>query len=239
MTRAGAKYVQSRWRLVISALLLIAALSVCAFLSSAIGSQSAKGLGAARSSKARSKSKPHCKKAKGRHSSGRCHRKPPKGGSGKGKPKKPTKPSQPGPTPTQPVTPGPIQPVPGGSEPPPDLTPPDTAIDSGPSEGATIFEGSVSFAFSSPDDGTATFECSLDSAAFSTCQSPIDYAGLSNGTHSFKARAVDAAGNRDPNPASRNFKVDLSRADTTITARPPQTVVPNSTQELHFESNDS
>ena len=102
-----------------------------------------------------------------------------------------------------------------------------------------LFEGSATFAFSSPSGGGAvSFECSLDSAVFSGCQSPVHYLGLSSGSHSFKVRALDAAGNPDLTPATRNFKVDLSRADTTITARPPQTVVPNSTQELRFESND-
>ena len=159
-----------------------------------------------------------------------------KAGSGKGKPKS-TKPTQPGSSPAQP-SPAPTQPAPGGESPPPDLTPPDTAIDSGPPEGVTLYEGSASFVFSSPDDDAATFECSLDSAAFSACQSPIDYARLGTGDHSFKVRAVDAVGNRDPSPASRGFKVDLTRSDTTITARPPQTVVPDSTQELRFESDD-
>jgi len=179
----------------------------------------------------------HCKRRRHR-SRKRCQRKQPpgkKGGSGKAEPKSTEPP--PAPSPAQP-RPAPAQSGPASEPPPPDVTPPDTGIDSGPPEGATLYEGSASFTFSSPDDGAATFECSLDSAVFSACQSPVDYAGLATGNHSFKVRAVDAAGNRDPSPASRGFKVDLTRADTTITAHPPQTVVPDSTQELRFESDD-
>jgi hypothetical protein len=183
------------------------------------------------------KGKP-CKKPKGRQ--GHCSKKPPKNGPGKGKGKKPSKPSQPGSSPSQPGTPQPIpaQPSPGSEAPPAPTPPPDTTIDSGPSEGATLFEGSASFAFSSPGGGAASFECSLDSAAFSGCQSPVQYSGLSSGSHSFKVRALGATSNPDPTPATRSFKVDLTRADTTITAQPPQTVAPNVSQALRFESDD-
>jgi hypothetical protein len=243
MSHAGAKRVWDRWGRgfrIVSVLLILPVGIFAALSSTATGSPPAKSPRTARPSKARSKGKPHCKKHKGRRSSGRCHKKPPKTDFGKGKPKQSPKPSQPGSLPTQPPMPGPTptQPAPGGSEPPPDLTPPDTAIDSGPPDGATLFEGSVSFAFFSPDGGAVTFECSLDFAAFSACQSPIDYTSLPSGSHSFKVRAFDAAGNRDPTPASRGFKVDLNRTDTTITARPQQTVVPDSTQELGFASDD-
>src|SRR3712207_5913935 len=43
-----------------------------------------------------------------------------------------------------------------------DTTPPETTIDSGPAEGATLSSGDASFAFSASEAGS-TFECSLDS----------------------------------------------------------------------------
>ena len=88
--------------------------------------------------------------------------------------------------------------------PPQDTTPPETTIDSGPS--GTIKQNSATFAFSSTEAGS-TFECKLDSAAFSACSSPKKYTGLVNGTHSFQVRATDPARNTDATPASRSWTV--------------------------------
>lgn len=53
----------------------------------------------------------------------------------------------------------------------------------------------------------AAFECSLDGAAFSTCPSPKIYNGLSEGSHIFRARAVEASGYFDPTPLKQTFQV--------------------------------
>ena len=89
-----------------------------------------------------------------------------------------------------------------------DTTPPETTIDSGPS--GTVNTGSASFSFSSSEAGSA-FECSLDGAPYSRWSSPQIYAGLANGSHTFRVRATDAAGNADPTPASRTWKVQLGK----------------------------
>jgi hypothetical protein len=47
----------------------------------------------------------------------------------------------------------------------------------------------------------------LDSGSFETCTSPKTYSGLKKGSHTFAVRAVDAAGNLDPTPATRTWKV--------------------------------
>jgi RHS repeat-associated protein len=52
-----------------------------------------------------------------------------------------------------------------------------------------------------------TFECAMDGAAFSTCTSPKVYTGLAEGSHTFRARAVDASGYVDPTPLIRAFQV--------------------------------
>ena len=82
---------------------------------------------------------------------------------------------------------------------------PETQIESGPS-GPTP-NNSPSFSFSSPEGGV-TFECRLDGAAFSTCTSPRSFSGLSDGSHTFRVRALDGAGNVDATPAERTFMVD-------------------------------
>jgi arylsulfatase A-like enzyme len=86
-----------------------------------------------------------------------------------------------------------------------DSAAPDTSITSGPSGVTGI--SSPSFGFTSTE-GSSTFTCSLDGAAFASCSSPKSYAGLSDGTHTFKVKAVDAAGNTDASPATRSFTVD-------------------------------
>jgi hypothetical protein len=87
---------------------------------------------------------------------------------------------------------------------PPDTTPPETRITSGPS--GTVNTTSARFSFSS--EAGATFECRRDGAAFSACTSPKSYTALTNGRHTFSVRARDGAGNVDATPASRTWTVD-------------------------------
>jgi NHL repeat/RTX calcium-binding nonapeptide repeat (4 copies)/Bacterial Ig-like domain len=101
-----------------------------------------------------------------------------------------------------------------------DTSPPDTTIDTGPS-GLTN-DASPSFTFSSTDPSLLNpgFECSLDAAEWASCTSPKAYSSLSEGSHTFQVRAVDAAGNPDPSPASRSFTVDTIAPETTIDSGP-------------------
>ncbi len=59
-------------------------------------------------------------------------------------------------------------------------------------------------------DEVATFECSLDGAAFTPCASPVVLTGLADGNHAFGARATDLAGNTDPMPAMRSWTSDTA-----------------------------
>jgi hypothetical protein len=91
--------------------------------------------------------------------------------------------------------------------PPPDTTPPDTTIVSGPS--GTVTATSADFGFSSSEAGS-TFECRLDPAAggaWGSCVSPKSYTALASGAHSFEVRARDAALNTDQTPASRTWTI--------------------------------
>ena len=99
---------------------------------------------------------------------------------------------------------GAVPPTP--AEPEVDGSPPETTISTGPS-GKTRSK-SASFSFEGSDArAVAGFECKLDDGAFASCSPPKAYSGLKKGTHNFAVRAVDAAGNVDPTPASRSWTV--------------------------------
>jgi Bacterial Ig-like domain len=67
---------------------------------------------------------------------------------------------------------------------------------------------SASFSFSDTD-ATATFQCAVDSDAYGNCTSPTSYGPLVEGSHTFKVRARDAAGNVS-NAASYSWTIDLT-----------------------------
>ncbi len=96
-----------------------------------------------------------------------------------------------------------------------DTTPPDTQVDSGP-EG-TVASSMASFTFSATEAGS-TFECKLDDAAYAACSSPKSYASLVDGSHTFRTRATDPAGNLDPSPAVRTWSVAASTATLSFLA---------------------
>ena len=95
---------------------------------------------------------------------------------------------------------------------------PDTTINSTPP--LLSNNRAASFSFSSNEAG-ALFQCSLDGAAFANCNSPRNYTGLADGSHTFQVRARDAAGNIDATPASYTWTIDATDPNTTITSNPP------------------
>ncbi|MCC6810179.1 MAG: Ig-like domain repeat protein [Deltaproteobacteria bacterium] len=96
---------------------------------------------------------------------------------------------------------------------------PETTIDSGPPP-VTNATTAV-FTFSS-DDAAATFECSLDGAAFAVCASGASYAGLSATTHAFFVRAVDPFGKMDASPANARWTIDLLPPNAPAIAEPAE-----------------
>ncbi len=115
-----------------------------------------------------------------------------------------------------------------------DTVAPDTTITGNPP--ALSNSGSASFTFSANDIG-ATFQCSLDGAAFTNCNSPRNYTGLVDGVHTFQVRARDLAGNVDPSPASYSWTVDRTDPIATITSGPP-TPTNVTTATLAFTADD-
>jgi hypothetical protein len=86
-----------------------------------------------------------------------------------------------------------------------DTTPPNTTIVSGPS--GTVKSREAKFTFSSTEP--SNFQTRLDGGNWEAngAVTSKTYSNLANGTHTFEVKATDAAGNEDPTPASRSWKV--------------------------------
>lgn len=82
-----------------------------------------------------------------------------------------------------------------------------------------VNEDSATFNLSADEPG-ASFVCSLDGVPVSPCSSTVSYSGMSLGSHSFLAKAIDTAGNVDPVGATYQFNV-IKPIKTTITSATP------------------
>ena len=100
-----------------------------------------------------------------------------------------------------------------------DIIAPDTILDPGPAaEGVATKNTTAVFKFTSTVP-SATFKCSLDTAAFTVCTSPKTYTRLRPGSRNFKVQAI-AGGVSDPTPASFGWTIDTIAPNTTITFFP-------------------
>ena len=87
-----------------------------------------------------------------------------------------------------------------------DTNAPNTTITTGPAASTT----STDAAFTLTSEVGASYECSLDGAAFASCTSAHSLSGLPLGSHTLSARARDAAGNTDATPATWSWTVAAS-----------------------------
>jgi hypothetical protein len=81
---------------------------------------------------------------------------------------------------------------------------PQTKIRKGPR--GKVEATTVTFRFKS-SERHSTFECKLDRGRYKRCRSPKRLRHLERGKHVFRVRATDGAGNPDPTPAKRRFRV--------------------------------
>ena len=86
-----------------------------------------------------------------------------------------------------------------------DTIAPNTTIGAKPSDPSS--SATPTFGFSSNEAG-ATFECSVDSGAYSPCITPLILPTLGEGPHTFQVRATDIAGNTDSTPATYGWSLD-------------------------------
>jgi large repetitive protein len=116
-----------------------------------------------------------------------------------------------------------------------DTTIPTTTITSGPGDASN--DTSPTFAFTSSANG-ATFTCSLDGAAFSSCTSPKTYSALGDGTHTFQVKSKNAAGSESP-PATRSWLIDTVAPNTSIGSHPADPSAQTSASFAFTGSDDS
>ncbi|MGH9886931.1 MAG: choice-of-anchor D domain-containing protein, partial [bacterium] len=84
-----------------------------------------------------------------------------------------------------------------------DTVAPDTSIVAAPPPLDNAVMPEVAFS-GSDNRGAVTFECALDDGAFAACTSPATVP-VTDGNRTYRVRAVDAAGNRDPSPATASW----------------------------------
>ena len=94
-----------------------------------------------------------------------------------------------------------------------DALPPETTLGVTPNSATSSLV--ASFEFSGSDNlSSVTFECSVDGGSYVSCASPFSTSTLSVGSHTFAVRAVDAAGNIDPTPASYTWTIETALPET-------------------------
>jgi len=91
---------------------------------------------------------------------------------------------------------------------------PNTSITGAPDDPTNHTAATFEFDSNNP---FATFECRLDGGTFTNCGSPKNYAGLSEGYHTFYAQALDRERVIDTSEASFTWLVDTTPPEITIT----------------------
>jgi Glycosyl hydrolase catalytic core/RTX calcium-binding nonapeptide repeat (4 copies) len=120
-----------------------------------------------------------------------------------------------------------------------ETTPPQASITDGPADGAVTNDSTPAFSFASNEAGS-TFECRFEGQPFSECSSPLTAGSpLSDDTHTFFVRAIDAPGNVSA-AASRTFTVDTQPPTASITSGPANgSTSTNRSPTFRFTSNES
>jgi CSLREA domain-containing protein len=117
--------------------------------------------------------------------------------------------------------------------------PPDTTITSGPANAGVTADSTPTFGLASSEP-SSTFECKVDGGSFAACTDPHTTAALSEGSHTFQARATDNTAHTDSTPASRTFTVDLTPPDTQIDSGPAAgSTTADSTPSFGFSATDA
>jgi hypothetical protein len=109
--------------------------------------------------------------------------------------------------------------------------PPPPTITEGPANPSS--SSNATFVFTDADS-TASFRCRLDGGGFSPCTSPQSYSGLSDGSHTFRVRAVDLVG-KQSSVTRYDWSIDTVHPLVTLSDKPPL-VTNRTTASFSFSS---
>jgi outer membrane protein OmpA-like peptidoglycan-associated protein len=115
-----------------------------------------------------------------------------------------------------------------------DTTPPDTTIATKPA--ALTNATAAGFGYTS-NEGSVTYECSLDGAAYGACLASDSYGSLTDGDHTLHVRTTDAAGNVDPTPATYDWTVDTT-IHAAVTAPDDGAFLGDATPDIHLAGDE-
>ena len=107
------------------------------------------------------------------------------------------------------MTPGPSPVATPTVTPKPTPAQPDVAAPSTSLRSARINQArhKATFRFASSEPGSR-FRCKLDKRRFRPCTSPKTYKRIKAGTHTFRVKARDRAGNLDATPTVKRFRIE-------------------------------
>ena len=114
-----------------------------------------------------------------------------------------------------------------------DTTAPEVTIDAAPD--LLVNVATATFEFSSTDN-LPSFECEIDNGGWDECVSPKYYTGLSEGSHTFRVRATDLAGNTGA-VDEHTWTVDLTDPEVTIDDGPAP-LSTSATAEITFSADE-
>ena len=132
----------------------------------------------------------------------------------------------------------------GGSSNSPPPTPPGPVVDTtAPQTSITgvvepiTNQTEISIQFASSESGS-TFECQVDDGSIESCTSPYTTSELSEGEHTFRVRATDAAGNTDASWSTATWVLDLTPPTLAMVSR-PLTTTPSSQAVFQLIASES
>lgn len=120
-----------------------------------------------------------------------------------------------------------------------DSTPPTVEILTHPANPTNQTSATFTFSGADPDgSGIKGFQCEIGHGGWGDCETPKEYSGLGAGTHEFRVRSEDNAGNFSA-PLAFEWEVELQNPTVTIESVVPAVIGAGGSSEVSFSSSKS